>query len=209
MYNDLTPEERRKSNFRMVLLDKMGWLVFVLILGLFSSGLLMGITYLVPAYGEGLDLEGKLLILKVLGLEHDTEHIEEIFEENVIIEEIDDFTLYRAENGYVAFNFDGMGHQNNITGLLSLDPIEKTIGGLVILEQQETPGLGGRISEEGFLNQFKGLPIEPGIVILPTGMTATKPHEVDGITGATMTGNALEAMLRKSINDVLRMLEGD
>ncbi|HHY09055.1 MAG TPA: FMN-binding protein [Firmicutes bacterium] len=209
MYNDLTPEERKKSNFRLAVMDKVGWLVFVLILGLFSSGLLLGVTYLVPAYGEGLDLEGKLLILKVLGLDYDTTNIEENFAENVVIEEIDDLVLYKAANGRVAFNFEGMGFQDNIKGLLSLDPVEKKIGGLVILEQQETPGLGGRISEEAFLEQFKGLVFEPQIVILPTGRTASKPYEVDGITGATMTGNALEAMLRKNIANVLRVLEGD
>lgn len=209
MYDTPTASESRKFSLRENILEKVGWLVFVLMLGILSSALLMGVSYLVPVKGEGLDLEDKLLILKALDVDYNLERIEELFDEQVTVDEAGGLPLYKAKNGSVAFNFSGMGFQANISGLLALAPDLQTITALIILEQQETPGLGGRIAEEAFQKQFAGVAIRPEIVIVPTGHSATKPNEVDGITGATMTGNALEAILRNSIRSVIQQLEGN
>lgn len=209
MFNIPTPAEKTESKVKGFLWEKLGWLVFVLILGIFSSSLLMGIAYLVPVQGEGLDLEGKLLVLKALNIETDLDNIEQTFEENIREEIVDERVFYWAEDGSVVFSFAGMGHQANISGLLALAPTRDTVEALIILEQAETPGLGGRIMEEAFLNQFKGVAIEPEITVLPTGQSASRPNEVDGISGATMTSKALENMLRKNIREVIELLEGE
>lgn len=207
MDKNLRVQERKKPNLREVIFERFAWLIYVLILGLLSSSLLMAVSYLAPVHGEGLDLEGKMLILRVLGVEHEPSRVEAVFAESITTEEIEGLTLYWSEEGKVAFKFTGMGFQGTISGLIALGPELETVEGLVILEQQETPGLGGRIVEEAFLNQFRGLALSPQIVVLPTGVEAVAPHEVEGITGATMTSKALETMLRENIREILKKLE--
>ena len=81
----------------------------------------------------------------------------------------------------------------------------KTIRGLTFHEQEETPGLGAEITSEAFRDQFKGKPLvnpegKPGIRIR---VGASGPNEVDGITGATMTCDKVEALLNMTIEKVV------
>ncbi len=207
MYNNAAIENKRAFDLKKVFLDKLRSLVFILILASFSSGVLMGVSAMIPLDQEGLDLESKLLILRAFAIESGTDNIEQTFQENVAIDEVEGLTLYRSNEGSIAFEFTGRGHMAPITALVALAPDLKTIEGLVILEQQETPGLGGRIAEGEFLDQFKGLALNPEPVILPAGRAATADHEVEGITGATLTTKALEAMLTQSIQEVMQKLE--
>ncbi len=208
MHNNAAIEsEKRAFDFKRVFLDKLRALVFILILASLSSGVLMGVSAMIPLDQEGLDLESKLLILRAFAIESSTDNIEQIFQENIAIDEIEGLTLYRSKEGGIAFEFTGRGHMAPITALVALAPDLETIEGLVILEQQETPGLGGRIAEGEFLDQFKGLALNPEPVILPAGRAATADHEVEGITGATLTTKALETMLTQSIQEVMQKLE--
>ena len=81
----------------------------------------------------------------------------------------------------------------------------KTIRGLTFYEQQETAGLGGKIVEKGFRDQFAGMSIEdkdgnPGIIISSSGDPA--PNKVDGISGATMTCDKVQMMLNELIEKI-------
>ena len=88
----------------------------------------------------------------------------------------------------------GAGYQGPIQGMLAIHGDMNTIAGLAITEQVETPGLGGRIEEPAWLAQFPGTKIRD-----PSGKLrftiqrgpATNDYEVDGITGATRTSNAM------------------
>ncbi|MBT3379057.1 MAG: FMN-binding protein [Lentisphaerae bacterium] len=101
-----------------------------------------------------------------------------------------------------AFRFRGPGFWAPIEGILAVEPgLERTCG-LTILEQSETPGLGGRVAEPVFLDQFVE---ENGILIAPsdTGRTVVLNSEragdrcLDGITGATQTSMAMERILNQ------------
>jgi Na+-transporting NADH:ubiquinone oxidoreductase subunit C len=83
----------------------------------------------------------------------------------------------------------------------------KTLKGISIMSQGETPGLGGRIKEEWFINQFNDLEYKPEIVILKASKTADQPNEVDGIAGATLTGDVLAKILNNNIEEALQQLE--
>ena len=84
----------------------------------------------------------------------------------------------------------------------------KTIRGVSFYKQEETPGLGGEISSDKFMNQFKNLKFgilsngKPGISILRGEVADKKDHELNGLTGATMTCNKVETML----NDVIYLV---
>lgn len=80
----------------------------------------------------------------------------------------------------------------------------ETIKGLRIINHKETPGLGGRIEEQTFLDQFKNFKREWPLKILMTGKP-DKPGEIQGITGATQTCS----FLKKGILDMLIQLENE
>ncbi len=93
----------------------------------------------------------------------------------------------------------GAGYQGPIQGMLAIHGDMNTIAGLAITEQMETPGLGGRIEEPAWLAQFPGTKIRD-----PSGKlrftiqrgSSNNEYEVDGITGATRTSNAMTNIIR-------------
>ena len=104
-----------------------------------------------------------------------------------------------------ATRFEGPGLWGPIEGFLCLRGDMRTIYAISFFRQEETPGLGGEISSEWFLAQFRGKSIvddegTPGISIVADG--ADGATEVDAITGATMTGDKVEEMLNRLIDEL-------
>ena len=79
----------------------------------------------------------------------------------------------------------------------------ETIKRLKILENTETPGLGGRITESWFQDQFRGKKLIPELKIVPY-RRAEGPNEVDAITGATQTSSAFERIINSNIRILYR-----
>ena len=96
------------------------------------------------------------------------------------------------------------------------DAVDKTgsrIIGIAFYKHSETPGLGARITEPWFRDQFKGLrsfPIQGDrkIFYLKPEGTGQGPSELTAITGATGTSRAVEAFLNKDLDHFLRKLWG-
>ncbi|SDB57114.1 Na+-transporting NADH:ubiquinone oxidoreductase subunit C [Desulfonatronum thiosulfatophilum] len=115
-------------------------------------------------------------------------------------------TEHDDESRDIGFIFQGRGVWDIIRGVIVLNPDLNTVLNLRIMEQAETPGLGGRIEEEGFLAQFQGLRIDwerqpDRRVILATGMDPDAEGRVDAITGATGTSRALIEMLNNELHE--------
>lgn len=93
----------------------------------------------------------------------------------------------------------GTGYNGPIQAMVALQGDMTTIAGLTITQQEETPGLGARIEEPAWQAQFPGR-----TAIAPDGQVrfavargrAASEYEVDGITGATRTANAVTQMMR-------------
>jgi len=107
-------------------------------------------------------------------------------EKNVRENTLGDITTYDYSppdaNGKVlatALRFAGPGLWGPVKGFLALEPDMKTIRGMTIYEQEETPGLGGEIVGEPAANK------------------------VDGISGATMTCDKMQAMLNEAIERIV------
>ncbi len=105
----------------------------------------------------------------------------------------------------VAIRFAGPGLWAPIKGFLAMDPELTMIKGLSFYEQEETPGLGGEIAQDWFLERFADLAIrdadgKPGIII---GSGEDAPNRVDGISGATMTCDKVQAMLNEAIKSIV------
>ncbi|SNT73827.1 Na+-translocating NADH-quinone reductase subunit C [Paracoccus seriniphilus] len=93
----------------------------------------------------------------------------------------------------------GSGYNGPIDAILALRADMNTIAGLAITGQSETPGLGGRIEEPAWLGQFRGKSIADAsgeVRFAVAKGVAGSEFEVDGITGATRTSNAMTRIIR-------------
>lgn len=109
------------------------------------------------------------------------------------------------ENGDIGFIFSGFGLWDRITGIIVMSADMDRIRNIRFLEQKETPGLGSRIEEGWFTDQFKGLslnweiPAEKRIIIGQSSGADVK-NSVDAITGATQTSLALMDIINSELN---------
>jgi Na+-transporting NADH:ubiquinone oxidoreductase subunit C len=145
------------------------------------------------------------------------EDISGLFFERVKSIEVGDRTLYVGYEedeltiqGY-AFSVGGPGFWGPIQGMVGVDPHATKILGIAFYKHTETPGLGGRITEDWFSNQFKDLPLHPidgdrNIFYLKPAGTQGAPNELDAITGATNTSTAVEAFLNDELDYFLKEL---
>lgn len=117
-------------------------------------------------------------------------------------------TLYRAysserreEPVAEALEVSGSGLWSEIRLLVALTPDHQHIHGLAVVEQGETPGLGGRITEPEFLEKFAGLELgqAPEYVGIVAYETPDDPNEIDAISGATQTSKAVEVILNEGL----------
>jgi len=97
-----------------------------------------------------------------------------------------------------AFMAEQSGYSGVISILVGLEP-DTTLRGIRIIFQQETPGLGAKIVESFFLQQF------PGLAVGDIELTK-KGGKVDAITGATTSSSAVVEGVRKAILDKLNQL---
>ncbi len=111
----------------------------------------------------------------------------------------------------------GMGYQDNIRVLYAYSFERRAIVGLKVLDSKETPGLGDRIEKEPhFVANFEQLDARlapDGNALLHPIVTVkqgekTQPWEIDGITGATITSEAIGTILNDSAGSWLPILEG-
>lgn len=116
---------------------------------------------------------------------------------------------YDADQGLVglAVEAHGMGYQDVIRLIYGYSPEENAIVGIRVLESKETPGLGDKIETDAdFLENFQRLDVSlsedqstlaHAIVPVKHGEKAN-PWEVDGITGATISSEAVADILDES-----------
>lgn len=104
-----------------------------------------------------------------------------------------------AEISLILLPIAGAGYNGRIEAVLALRGDMQTIGGLSITRQSETPGLGARIEEAGWLAGFPGTQTRDPDGTLRFAVArgaAASVYEVDGITGATRTSSAVTRMVR-------------
>ncbi|MBE3598341.1 MAG: RnfABCDGE type electron transport complex subunit D [Limnochordaceae bacterium] len=100
--------------------------------------------------------------------------------------------------GYGVFT-EGQGYHDVIRLAVGIDPEVKELLGVRVLQQSETPGLGSRIEEEGFLGQFAGKSLDDAFM---------PGEDVDGISGATVSSVAVCDIVVQAIEAVRAATEG-
>jgi Na+-transporting NADH:ubiquinone oxidoreductase subunit C len=99
-----------------------------------------------------------------------------------------------------AIQFSGSGLWGTITGVLAVKEDFSRIVGMDIIDHNETPGLGGRIAEAWFKEQFRNEILKEGQIRISGTGGGDKDKDngkVDAVTGATRTSQALEKILNE------------
>ncbi|NOZ03341.1 MAG: NADH:ubiquinone reductase (Na(+)-transporting) subunit C [FCB group bacterium] len=194
------------------------------ILGILLS---LAATSLKEKQDLNIQLDIKKNILRSLGIPEDRsqklspEEVQSLFDEKIKTIRVNEqgkedpkgnlLVYIKMENGKpdgYAIPVSGKGLWSTIYGYLAIEPDGKTVRGITFYKHGETPGLGGEIEKEWFTSNFVGKQIVDaegntvGIHVVkgkvnPNDKNAV--HEVDGISGATMTGKGVSRFLEKDI----------
>jgi Na+-transporting NADH:ubiquinone oxidoreductase subunit C len=110
----------------------------------------------------------------------------------------------------------GKGLWNDIWGYIALETDMNTVAGIVFDHKGETAGLGARITEDGVLERYKGKKIfDTSGEIASVNMLKSeynKPallddHNINGLSGATITAKGVNYMLIDYLNCYLPFIE--
>lgn len=124
------------------------------------------------------------------------------------------FPLYIADvkgEKYYILPLRGNGLWNAIFGYIALENDVNTIKGATFDHLGETPGLGAEITKAFFRESFKGKKIFndigqlEGVSVVKGG--ASGAHEVDAISGATITGDGVSNMISERLRHYLPYFE--
>ncbi len=158
------------------------------------------------------ELEIKQSILYVLNLDHGATaaDIESTFEQQVVSEQINGLEIYRAtvdgQTAGYAFKITGSGLWGSMTGFAAVDAKLENLIGISFVSHSETPGLGGRVDEDWFKEQFRGIPLkgDQTVIYRPAAGGA-----VDAIAGASLTSQAVKNIINQNITTFLDTVGGD
>jgi Na+-transporting NADH:ubiquinone oxidoreductase subunit C len=122
---------------------------------------------------------------------------------------------YRVETpgkllGY-CFDISGSGLWGTMNAFVGMTPDLNRIVNFTIYQQQETPGLGARVSENWFKKQFadKLLRVNGKILyyaLVPEG-ASPGDSEIRQITGATITSSSVSKMLQKEMTRIIPLIQ--
>lgn len=118
------------------------------------------------------------------------------------------FVMKDGQIDQVVIGVEGLAMWGTAYGFLSLGPDANTVRGLTYYEHRETPGLGGEISNPGWLALWQGRKGydeqgQPKIAVIKgqAGPPEQDPLQVDGLSGATVTANAITRLMQFWLSD--------
>ena len=108
----------------------------------------------------------------------------------------------------------GTGLWGPIWGYIAFDEDKNTVFGADVSHAGETPGLGAEIATLAFSSQFVGKQIFKNnefksIAIVKPGKTAQGQDYVDGISGGTITSDAVGNMIKKSLSSYVEYINAN
>lgn len=106
----------------------------------------------------------------------------------------------------------GRGLWGGLWGYIALNADKKTVYGTYFYHESETAGLGARIGERWFQEQFNGKPVFAGentetvaLKVVKAGASKAE-NEIDGVTGATLTSDGVSAMVQDGLSVYLSFI---
>ena len=110
----------------------------------------------------------------------------------------DDIIYYKAYDNKgvvrgIAFKTSGKGYASSIDTIVGMTA-DGTIIGIKVLSQNETPGLGARVSEQSFAGQFARRHIKDA-------------SGIHAISGATISSRAVINSVRRKADEIQKLLK--
>lgn len=105
----------------------------------------------------------------------------------------------------------GRGLWGGLWGYISIDEDKQHVFGTYFDHESETAGLGARIKERWFQEQFNGKPIftddpnQVALTVVKVGQSK-KETEIDGVTGATLTSVGVAGMVHDGLQQYIEFL---
>ena len=105
----------------------------------------------------------------------------------------------------------GRGLWGGLWGYISIDEDKQHVYGAYFDHESETAGLGARIKERWFQEQFNGKPIftdnpqQVALTVVKKGASKAET-EIDGVTGATLTSNGVAGMVTDGLQAYIDFL---
>jgi len=154
---------------------------------------------------ELLFLRKAVLAAAGLGQGSDPDTLTRLFVEKV--QEKERYYEVNVGNGATQYvvPFAGAGLWGEISLMVGFKDDLRTLTGVAIVSQNETPGLGARIEEPWFTSQFVG---KQGPFKMVEEGTADAPDEIDAITGATRTSESFQSIMNRAISDSQSIIRG-
>jgi electron transport complex protein RnfG len=169
-------------------------IIVLTIIGLASGGILAVVyQWSLPKIQENQIRETDAAIFKVLP---DTKAYDKIVKDDLIYFECFDKRERRVGTAILC---KGNGYQGEIKLMVGVNADFSKFTGMTILEQVETPGMGAKIAEKKFQDQFKGLATKPPIEYVKA-KAPEKPDEIQAVTGATISSNKIQAITGATIS---------
>ena len=108
----------------------------------------------------------------------------------------------------------GTGLWGPIWGYIALNDDKNTVFGADVSHAGETPGLGAEIATVAFCSQFVGKQIFKNnefksIAVVKPGKTAQGQDYIDGISGGTITSDAVGHMINKSLSSYVEYINAN
>ena len=197
------------------MIDRIKMVLVLMIFAAVSATLLGWIqNYTKPIVEKNREVKLKQTVLNAFEIEYTDTSVLDIFNKNVDVFAEENMTYYRCfteetEGRKIytgtAVELSGPGFWAPIKIIVALSEDYETIIGFTVVEQEETPGLGGRMVEPWFIEQFKGKKVKPELRII-SNRQGDNPNEVDAITGATETSKALSRILNNGMQNFFKEL---
>lgn len=128
--------------------------------------------------------------------------------EAVATSEVEIYKVFDSEKNLAGYSMvsSGNGFQGKVKIMTGLSKDLMEINMIEILEQVETPGLGTKITENPFTDQFIGLQTSPQLNWVK-GKLPEQPNEVQTITGATISSKAVVAIINSGLEKARQLKE--
>lgn len=197
---------KKKKNTKQILYPTLAMIALTAVLTL-ALALMNSATK--ERIAELEDLKVQRTILYVLNIDvdpKDDDAVVSTYERLITPGTLGELNYFEARDGGnligYAFPMNGAALWGSVRGYIAVSPEFDRILGVDFVSHSETPGLGGRIDESWYKEQFRDMPIpeNSGPVVI------YKPADggnADAISGATLTSDAIRKLIDSSIERIL------
>ncbi|HAA26013.1 MAG TPA: electron transporter RnfG [Ruminiclostridium sp.] len=105
--------------------------------------------------------------------------------------------------GYVV-NITAKGYGGDIGMIVGVDK-NGTVTGVIIGDNEETPGLGTKVFEPDFINQFEQVGVNDELTVVKQNRKST--NEIQAVSGATITSRGVTQGVQAALDITKKLME--